>query len=182
MKLARCRWLSKSGIGIISPWRIPCPTLSVALGSKIDRLVPPSSPMHPLGISHMLAQRNASAPARKARDHLSLIGTNSDVVAPSLRNYHELQTALGILCNHVKMSDGHNYGRTTLVPGLQGRLEPFICAILPGSLRSAASWNTAAVHGSAATVSDREPFCLHQDDADYSAVETAIRMALAGTV
>jgi hypothetical protein len=34
-----------------------------------------------------------------------LIGTNSDIAAPSLRGYHQLRTAVEILCNHVNMND-----------------------------------------------------------------------------
>lgn len=60
---------------------LPCPVCCV--GGQGRRVLPPS-PFH----RPMLAQRNASAPAKKAEEHLSLIRTNSDVAAPSLRGHH----------------------------------------------------------------------------------------------
>ena len=89
---------------------LPCPALSAALGSKTDRLVPPSPHASPWHLAHAGAMECIGS-GEKSRDHLSLIRTNSDVAAPSLRGYHELQTAFEIRCNHLKMNDGAFYNR-----------------------------------------------------------------------
>jgi hypothetical protein len=85
-----------------------CPALPAALGPRPRR--PTIAPCIPWHLAHAGATECIGS-GEKSRDHLFLIGTNSDVAAPSLRDYQELQTALEILCNHVMMNDGMFYNR-----------------------------------------------------------------------
>ena len=91
MKLAKCRWLSKSGMGMSHRGEcpaLPCPALLAALASKTDRVIPPSPAHRPHAPPWHLAHAGATecmGSGEKGPDHISPAGTNSDVAAPSPR-------------------------------------------------------------------------------------------------
>jgi hypothetical protein len=104
-------------MGIVSPWRVPCPALPAALGPKTATAAsphyrPPIAPCIPVASRTHAGATECIGSGEKSRDDLSLIGTNSDMPhAPSLHDYHKLQTAFEIRCNHLKMNDGAFYNR-----------------------------------------------------------------------